>query len=72
MRGISHLFWGRLANGAATALECIDLFARAKIILGVGTVGYCDDVFTMKLRDFDATISGALYLTTRSDEVVTF
>lgn len=56
-------------NGSATALECIDLFARAKIILGVGTVGYCDDVFTMKLRDFDATMSGALYLTSRSDEV---
>lgn len=52
-------------NGPATAELCAELFKRARIILGVGTVGHCDDVFTMKLRDFDAPMSGALYLTHR-------
>lgn len=53
-------------NGPATAEQSAELFKRARIILGVGTVGHCDDVFTMKLRDFDAPMSGALYLTHRS------
>jgi hypothetical protein len=56
-------------NGPSTAEQSAALFKRAKIILGVGTVGYCDDVFTLKLRDFDAPMSGALYLTHRSNEI---
>ena len=52
-------------NGPSTAEQSASLFKRAKIILGVGTVGYCQDVFTLKLRDFDAPMSGALYLTHR-------
>jgi spore maturation protein CgeB len=52
-------------NGPSTAEQSAALFKRAKIILGVGTVGYCKDVFTLKLRDFDAPMSGALYLTHR-------
>lgn len=52
-------------NGPATAEQSASLFKRARIVLGVGTVGYCDDVFTLKLRDFDAPMSGALYLTHR-------
>jgi len=38
----------------------------AKIIIGVGTVGYSKDVFTLKLRDFDSVMSGALYITHRN------
>lgn len=56
-------------NGSATAEQSAALFKRAKIILGVGTVGYCEDVFTMKLRDFDAPMSGALYLTHRCPDL---
>lgn len=56
-------------NGPATAEQSAELFKRAKIILGIGTVGYCDDVFTMKLRDFDAPMAGALYLTHRTPEL---
>lgn len=56
-------------NGSATAEQSAELFKRAKIVLGVGTVGYCDDVFTMKLRDFDAPMSGALYLTHRCPDL---
>ena len=39
------------------------LFARSKIVLGSGTVGHCDDFVALKLRDFDAPMSGSLYLT---------
>jgi spore maturation protein CgeB len=39
------------------------LFAQSKIILGVGTIGHCTDFFALKMRDFDATMSGSLYLT---------
>ncbi len=56
-------------NGRSTAEQSAALFKRAKIILGVGTVGYCDDVFTLKLRDFDAPMSGALYLTHRNRDL---
>lgn len=56
-------------NGSATAEQSAALFKRARIILGVGNVAYCDDVFTLKLRDFDAPMSGALYLTHRSPDL---
>lgn len=56
-------------NGPATAEQSATLFKRARIVLGVGTVGYCDDVFTLKLRDFDAPMSGALYLTHRAPDL---
>lgn len=57
------------ANGPSTAEQSASLFKRARIVLGVGTVGYCNDVFTLKLRDFDAPMSGALYLTHRAPDL---
>lgn len=39
------------------------LFAQSKIILGVGTIGHCSDFYALKMRDFDATMSGSFYLT---------
>ena len=45
------------------------LSRRAKIILGVGTVGHCSDIYTLKLRDFDALMSGALYVTHRNPDL---
>jgi spore maturation protein CgeB len=38
-------------------------FNSCKVILGVGNVGYCNDLFTLKLRDFDALMSGGVYVT---------
>jgi spore maturation protein CgeB len=65
-RGINVECYGAgWLNGPSTAEQSAALFKRAKIILGVGTVGYCYDVFTLKLRDFDAPMSGGLYLTHR-------
>lgn len=57
-------------KGPATAHESAVLFGRAKIILGIGTVGHCDDVYTLKLRDFDAPMSGGLYITHRNPDLL--
>ena len=38
------------------------LFAQSKIILGIGTIGHCTDFYALKLRDFDAPMSGSFYL----------
>lgn len=56
-------------NGYSNAEKSAMLFKRAKIILGIGTIGYCSDVYTIKLRDFDALMSGAMYLTHRNPDL---
>ena len=38
-------------------------FNQCRIVLGIGTVGHCKELFTLKLRDFDAPLSGACYVT---------
>ena len=38
-------------------------FNQCEIVLGVGTIGHCSDFYALKLRDFDAAMSGAIYLT---------
>jgi len=57
-------------NGYVNAEQNIALSRRAKIILGVGTVGHCPDVYTLKLRDFDALMTGALYITHRNPDLL--
>jgi spore maturation protein CgeB len=70
-KGVSVLSYGKgWDNGFASANESIALSKRAKIILGVGTVGYSKDVYTLKLRDFDALMSGALYVTHRNRDLI--
>jgi spore maturation protein CgeB len=49
-----------------------DIFGRSKVVLGVGTCGHTRDLITMKLRDFDAPMSGAVYVTTRNPELYPF
>jgi len=56
-------------NGYVNAEQNIALSKRARIILGLGTVGHCTDVFTLKLRDFDALMTGALYVTHRNPDL---
>lgn len=46
-----------------------DIFNRSKIILGIGTVAYTEDIFTIKLRDFDAVMAGSLYITHRNPDL---
>jgi len=56
-------------NGFVNAEQMALLSKRARIILGVGTVGHCEDVYTLKLRDFDSLMTGALYLTHRNPDL---
>tara|TARA_X000000950_G_C13897772_1_gene653622 strand:- start:1773 stop:2972 length:1200 start_codon:yes stop_codon:yes gene_type:complete len=57
-------------NGPVMSKEMASLFKRAKIMLGIGTIGHCEDVYTLKLRDFDAPMSGALYITHRNPDLL--
>jgi hypothetical protein len=43
-----------------------EFFNQCKIVLGIGTVGHCNDFFTQKLRDFDAPLSGSVYVTNKN------
>jgi hypothetical protein len=49
---------GRIENDAM-----VRLFVQSKVVLGVGTIGHCSDFHALKLRDFDAPMSGSAYLT---------
>jgi spore maturation protein CgeB len=69
--GISVTCYGDgWSNGYADAEQNIALSKRAKIILGVGAIGHCSDVYTLKLRDFDALMTGALYITHRNPDLL--
>lgn len=62
--GICVSAYGTGWNGGRIATEEVPkLFAQSKIILGVGTIGHCSDFYALKMRDFDATMSGSFYLT---------
>jgi spore maturation protein CgeB len=50
-------------SGRLDTEEVPRLFAQSKIILGVGTIGHCSDFYALKMRDFDAPMSGSLYIT---------
>jgi hypothetical protein len=50
-------------NGRIATQNVPALFASSKIVLGIGTIGHCTDLYALKLRDFDATLSGSMYLT---------
>jgi hypothetical protein len=60
------------SNGHISAPEMAALSKRSKIILGVGAIGHSSDVYTLKLRDFDAPMSGALYITQRNPDLLNF
>jgi hypothetical protein len=69
-------------NGRLTTDHVPELFARSKIVLGCGTVGYSEELLALKLRDFDGPMSGSLYMThatpdleplfSENQEIVTF
>lgn len=62
--GVSVRTYGNgWSNGRISLEEMPELFAASKIVLGCGTIGYCSDFFALKMRDFDATMSGSMYVT---------
>jgi len=70
-RGLKITCYGHgWKNGHASHLMNAALSRRARIILGIGTVGHTHDVYTLKLRDFDAAMTGALYITHRNPELL--
>lgn len=56
-------------EGNATPDEMIELFNQAKIILGFAGVGINDDIFILKGRDFEAPLTGSLYMTQHHKEL---
>jgi spore maturation protein CgeB len=69
--GISVEVFGRgWPNGSADPDQSADIFGKSRIILGVGNVAYSEDTFTVKLRDFDAPMAGALYITHRNPDLL--
>jgi hypothetical protein len=50
-------------NGRIPTDDVPALFSRSRIVLGCGTVGHCEDFVALKLRDFDAPMTGSLYVT---------
>ena len=70
-RGIQVSCYGKgWENGFVDADENIRLSKSALIILGIGVVGHTSDVYTLKLRDFDALMTGALYITHRNPDLL--
>lgn len=53
-------------NGHIEGEEVPRLFGRSKVILGSGLVGHSANLTTLKLRDFDGPMAGALYLTSQN------
>jgi spore maturation protein CgeB len=69
--GISVTCYGNgWPNGYVNAEQNIALSKRARIILGIGAIGHCSDIYTLKLRDFDSLMTGALYITHRNPDLL--
>ena len=50
-------------GGRLDTKDVPQLFAQSKIVLGVGTIGHCEDFYAFKMRDFDGPMSGSCYVT---------
>lgn len=44
-------------------------FNQCKIVLGIGNISYCKNFYNPKLRDYDAPMSGSVYITNRTPEL---
>lgn len=56
-------------EGFASSEEMIEMFNKAKIVLGFSTVGKNDDIFILKGRDVEVPFTGSFYLTGYHDEL---
>ena len=57
-------------DGSLDGAEVARAFSSSRIVLGVGTVAHTSNTYTLKLRDFDAPMSGALYVTHRNPDLL--
>lgn len=56
-------------SGMISATKTADIFSKSKIILGMGHISYSKNITTLKLRDFDAMFTGALYVTSENESL---
>lgn len=56
-------------GGHVTFEKTIELFSRAKVVLGVGETGQMSGLQALKGRDFEVPMCGALYCTTYNPEL---
>lgn len=69
-QGIDVRGFGRgWESGEVSDEEMFSIFARSKINLGFGYVGYSDTITCLKGRDFDVPGSGNFYLTSYDSEL---
>jgi spore maturation protein CgeB len=62
--GVKVSAWGNGWEGGRIDVPGMArVFAQSRVILGVGTIGHCRDFYALKLRDFDAPMTGSCYLT---------
>ncbi len=59
-------------NGSIPPEKISELFNRSKIILGSGKVGHSNKIMTIKMRDFDAPMTGSAYLTDYNPALLEF
>jgi spore maturation protein CgeB len=58
--------------GPLNTEEMVKIYSRSKINLGFSSVGSHDDLYCLKGRDFEITMSGGLYLTEHHEELSNF
>ena len=57
-------FGGGWPSGRVSFEATVELYSRARVVLGCGTVQHTEGVFHLKGRDFEVPMCGAVYLTT--------
>jgi len=69
-RGIEVTCFGKgWCNGSVANEAMSGLYARSRINLGCGGIGYSKDLLCLKGRDFEVPMSGAIYLTQDNPEL---
>jgi hypothetical protein len=69
-RGFDVQAYGRgWPNGFVSFQQTVELFSRARVVLGVGQVGQMPQLQHLKGRDFEVPMCGALYLTSYNPEL---
>jgi len=56
-------------NGAVSNEDMREIYAKSRINLGCGGIGYSSSLVCLKGRDFEVPMSGALYLTQHNPEL---
>lgn len=69
-KGINVTCYGNgWENGRLPLEDTNKFFNQCKVVLGIGTIGHTKDFYALKLRDFDATMAGSVYLTHNNQDL---